>query len=120
MKRIAELRQARGWTQRELAEKMGLYASAISKYELGTAEPNTASLIKFSQVFDVSIDYLIENTDDPTRYTNTSKVVKYIYKLGSDGSSEKIEIDGKELSRLAHLLRAYAAPLLGKEEPDGK
>lgn len=120
MRRITELRQALGWSQKDLAGKIGIYPSAISKYELGTVEPSTAVLIKLSQVFNVSIDYLVENTDDPARYQSRGRGVDYAYKLGSDGSSETIEINQKEMSRLIKLLQAYSPLLLGKDENDGR
>ncbi|MBR5756923.1 MAG: helix-turn-helix transcriptional regulator [Firmicutes bacterium] len=59
------LRQLRNMSQQELAEIAGCSQQAIDKYENGLAEPGLETLIKLSDVFDVSIDYLIGKTSNP-------------------------------------------------------
>lgn len=41
--------------------------NTISRYETGEREPGIAELIKLANYFDVSIDYLLEQTDNPKR-----------------------------------------------------
>lgn len=57
--RIAALRRAAGWNQAELAQKLGISSSAVGMYEQGRREPAVDMLIKLSELFDVSIDYLV-------------------------------------------------------------
>ena len=59
MNTIKELRKEKGLTQTELAKILGLDQTAISKWELNKALPDTAILIKLSKFFNVSIDYLL-------------------------------------------------------------
>mgnify|MGYP002713279769 CR=1 FL=1 len=59
--KIKQLRQARGWTQEELASQIGVKQKQISSYERGTSNPTTDVLIKIAQVFEVSLDYLALN-----------------------------------------------------------
>lgn len=63
---IGELRKNAHMTQSELARKIGKGTSTLQKYELGLLEPNIETLTKLSDIFDVSIDYLLgavpENT----------------------------------------------------------
>lgn len=62
MKKIAELRKEFKISQVELAEKIGVSQQTISKYEQGLREPDIATLLKLSNIFNVSIDFLLENS----------------------------------------------------------
>ena len=64
MNRIKELRIEKGLTQSQLAELLGVNQTAAGKYERGELEPNFSTLIKLSQIFEVSIDFLIGHSDD--------------------------------------------------------
>lgn len=63
---IKEIRMDNGLTQEDLAIKFNMSRTAISKYETGEREPNIDFLIKFSNYFNVSIDYLLGKTKIPT------------------------------------------------------
>lgn len=52
---IRLLRKQKNWSQEELAGKVGLNRGNIASYEKGTAEPKICNLLKFSQLFGVSI-----------------------------------------------------------------
>lgn len=58
-KTIAELRKAKGWTQIELAEKLGVSDKAVSKWESEGGFPEITQLPVLAKIFDVSIDYLM-------------------------------------------------------------
>ena len=63
--RIRELRQKKGWSMDELAQKVGyLGRSAISKVENGERMISHEMLIKYSDVFDVSPMYLLFGEED--------------------------------------------------------
>ena len=59
--RLKELRQRDSLSQVELASKLGLRQSAISAWEIGRNSPNFDQLKELSAIFDVSIDYLLQN-----------------------------------------------------------
>ena len=62
--RLRKLRVARDLSQRELGEKMGVVSSSIGKYEkVPNSFPSVEILIKLSDFFDVSIDYLLKGTE---------------------------------------------------------
>lgn len=63
--RIKELREARGWTQSELADRCGTTQQAIQRYETGAREPRTGVVTEMSAVFGVTISYLLGLDDDP-------------------------------------------------------
>lgn len=57
--KIRELRQARGWTQAELARRMGITRNGINSWEQGLSMPSPGSLVELSRIFLVSTDYLL-------------------------------------------------------------
>lgn len=63
MKRIAKLRKEKGLNQIGLAMKLNVSQKMISAYESGIHQPSIDTLIRLSDIFDVSVDYLIENSD---------------------------------------------------------
>ncbi len=60
--RLRELRQAHGYSQEELAEKMIVTRQAISKWERGDALPDTENLIALAEIYGISIDELVGHT----------------------------------------------------------
>ncbi len=63
--RLKELRKQKHITQVKLAMDLCLNQNSISRYESGEREADYATLIAFADYFDVSIDYLLERTDNP-------------------------------------------------------
>ena len=64
--RLKELRKKRGISQLRLAMELGMNQNSISRYESGEREADYRTLIRFADYFNVSIDYLLERTDNPT------------------------------------------------------
>ena len=58
-KRIAESRRSAGFTQEELANRLGVTPQALSKWEKGASSPDLVMLSSVCQILDVSADYLI-------------------------------------------------------------
>ena len=63
--RLKELRKKRGISQLKLAMDLSMNQNSISRYETGEREADYATLIKFADYFNVSIDYLLERTNNP-------------------------------------------------------
>lgn len=57
--RIKELRKEQNISQIELAEKCMVKQSCISKWERGATLPDAEMIIKLTQIFNVSADYLL-------------------------------------------------------------
>lgn len=64
--RLKELRRAKGISQLKLALALNTNQNTISRYETGEREPGIHELIQLADYFDVSVDYLLERTDNPT------------------------------------------------------
>ena len=56
---LKSMRKLNGWTQEQLANRVGLKRSLIGAYEEGRAEPKIESLLAFSKLFNLSIDDII-------------------------------------------------------------
>lgn len=66
--RIRDLREDRDLTQKQLASIIGMSQTGYSKYETGENDLPTAVLIKLSEFYDTSIDYLLNLTDEKKAY----------------------------------------------------
>ena len=62
--RIKSLRLSRSMTQDQLAQKLGVSAQAVSKWESGTNMPDILMLPDLSVIFGVTIDELFAMTDE--------------------------------------------------------
>lgn len=63
--RLKELREKRHISQLKLGMNLSLNQNSISRYETGEREADYATLILIADYFNVSIDYLLERTDNP-------------------------------------------------------
>ncbi len=63
--RLRTLRKERKITQLKMAMDLNMSQNSISRYETGERQADYETLIKFADYFNVSIDYLLERTDNP-------------------------------------------------------
>lgn len=61
--RLKELREKSGYNKKEVAEKLGMPYTTYNNYETDAREPGSDTLRKISQLYSVSIDYLLENEE---------------------------------------------------------
>ena len=66
--RLVELRKSRGLTQKQVYEGVSMSMLGDQRYEYGEREPSFQKLIALADYFDVSLDYLVGRSDDPTRH----------------------------------------------------
>lgn len=62
-KNLKELREKNGYTQKRLGELLHVSKNSISHYELGKSMPDISVLIEMTDIFDVSMDFLLGLTD---------------------------------------------------------
>lgn len=73
MKRIAQLRKEKGLNQVGLGLKLNISQKMISAYESGIHQPSIDTLLELSKIFNVSVDYIIGNSDIKATAENFSK-----------------------------------------------
>ena len=65
LKRLKELRLARGLSQKEIADYLGVSVAAYSLYERGNREPGISTIKKLAKFYNVSSDDLLEMDETP-------------------------------------------------------
>lgn len=99
--RIAQLRDERKWTQEQTAAKLGISRAALSHYEKNRREPDSETLTKFADLYQVSLDFLVGRTLNPQSILSAD-VRSYVdhLELSDDEILEKfnLSIDGRKLT----------------------
>ena len=65
--RLKQLRADKHITQKDIAEYLTISVRAYQHYETGSRYPDFHGVIKLADYFNVSIDYLVGRSDNPTR-----------------------------------------------------
>lgn len=80
--KISKLRKEYNYTQEQLSELLGISRQSVSKWESDTAYPETDKLIKIGQLFDCSMDYLLneEITEKQTARPSEEETILAICK----------------------------------------
>ena len=66
--KIIDLRKRNGWSQEDLADKLGVSRQSVSKWEVAQSTPDMNKIIMMSEIFGVSTDYLLKDSfDEPER-----------------------------------------------------
>jgi transcriptional regulator with XRE-family HTH domain len=89
--KIKKLRQEKGWSQTQLANKLGIHPQHVSRYERGVFTPSAETLTKIGEVFGVSADYLLnEETNDSTGYLIKDKQLqRYLEEVDKLSEADK-------------------------------
>lgn len=66
--RLKFLRESKKMTQQRLAIELNMNQNTLSRYENLKRQADYDTLILIADYFDVSVDYLLERTDNPKRY----------------------------------------------------
>ncbi len=59
--KLLALRKQRGMSQEELAEKLDVSRQAVSRWEVGSAQPDASNLLQLSKLYGVTADYLLND-----------------------------------------------------------
>lgn len=75
--RIQYLRKTKGFSQEELADKMGVSRQAVSKWESEQSTPDIEKIIMMSEIFEVTTDYILKGIE-PVNMTD-KKTMQSLY-----------------------------------------
>ena len=79
--KILKLRKQHGMSQENLAEKLNLSRQTISRWEVGSAQPDAMNVLQLSKLFEVTADYLLnddyESDQDVPAVNNTETAAKH-------------------------------------------
>jgi transcriptional regulator with XRE-family HTH domain len=120
--RLIKLRENEGISQEELGRRTGLSRGMISNYERGFRNPELKNLIILADYFDVSTDYLLGKTDDPSpikkeQINNDQELdLKQIKKALLE---KELVYDGHKLTKKQQdSIRAILLAAIEREEPE--
>ncbi len=71
--RISELRDTHNLLMKDMAKIVGISIQGYSLLEKGVNTPSTNTLISIADYFNISIDYLVGRSDDPTLHQPSKK-----------------------------------------------
>lgn len=66
--RLKQAREQKGWSQAELARQANITAAAVNQFEKGPREPSMPILHSLASALEVSLDYLVGETDTPNEF----------------------------------------------------
>lgn len=87
--KLSKLRKENNYTQEQLADALGVSRQAISKWESNIAYPETSKLIRISELFNCSLDYLLKDSQDSDRSNSADNETVFIRKHLRERKSEK-------------------------------
>lgn len=98
--KIMMLRKRSGWSQEELAEQLGISRQSVSKWESGATIPDLDKILKMSQLFGVSTDFLLKDEIEET-----------IPLEEVDGGEESRSISPEEANTYMDLVKAVSGKM---------
>ena len=85
MNRLKQLREEKNWTQTQLSEKLKCAMSSIAMYENGSRKPSLEVLVKLSEIFNCSVDYILGKSD----IRNIEDEFNFAYHKETEGLSDE-------------------------------
>ncbi len=93
--KIIEERKKNGWSQEEFAEKLDVSRQSVSKWEGAQSTPDLQKILKMSELFGVSTDYLLKDEIDGVEYIETEKEDVSVHKVSMEDANAFLELNGK-------------------------
>ena len=84
--RLKTLRKEAGFTQVDVAEKLGISQPAYASWERGTKKPTQDNLVKIAQILNVSVDYLVGNSQETSDELDN---IELLFRMNSKGLTEE-------------------------------
>ena len=84
--RLKKLRKDTGLTQVDVASKLGISQQAYASWERGAKKPTQENLVKIAQILDVSIDYLVGNSEEKSDELDN---IELLFRMNSKGLTDE-------------------------------
>ena len=84
--RLKTLRKEAGLTQVDVAEKLGISQPAYASWERGAKKPTQDNLVKIAQILNVSVDYLVGNSQETSDELDN---IELLFRMNSKGLTEE-------------------------------
>ncbi|GLY12678.1 helix-turn-helix domain-containing protein [Pseudobacillus badius] len=77
--RLKKLRNEKGISQQEFADRLKINRSTYARYELGKTQPDFETLQKIADYYSVTIDFILGRSDNTNTQTNDEKEMKEFF-----------------------------------------
>ena len=84
--RLRNLRKQAHLTQVDIAEKLGISQPAYASWERGIKKPTQGNLVKIAQILNVSVDYLVGNSDNTEDGLDN---IELLFRMNSKGLTDE-------------------------------
>jgi len=123
--KIMELRKKNGWSQEELAEKMDVSRQSISKWEGAQSVPDMGRIVRLSELFGVSTDYLLKDDMEREELIQVGTADETVRMVSLEEANTFLDIRAENAVRVAVgvmlcILSPIALILLGGAAATGK
>lgn len=111
--KLVQQRKKMGISQEQLAEKIGVTRQSVSKWELSSSVPELGKLIQLSELFGVSIDYLVKDYIETEPASNQEDNIKHQEILeGIEALSKQIEVTKTNSYHYTSKKKIFNIPLI--------
>ena len=117
--KILNMRKARGWSQEELAERVGVSRQAVSRWESGTAKPDVDKIIAICDLFGVSADYLLRDISGQSEVSAAERAEKKKIPWGAWAMTAFGAVTMLVLKILASVNRVHIGPVFEAQAGGG-
>ncbi len=97
--KITNLRKRMNWSQEELAEKLSVSRQSVSKWEVGATIPDLDKILKMSELFGVSTDFLLKDEKETGEY------------LGETETPEERTVGAEEANEYMDIIRGISSKI---------
>jgi transcriptional regulator with XRE-family HTH domain len=103
-KKLKELRKIEGWTQEEVAKRLGVSKQTYSHYENEKRRPGLDTIRELAGVYQVNIDdifsQVLDNQKNPNSFANEKEFASAVIELSDEETIQKFKltIDGQEMT----------------------
>ena len=111
--KIAEARTAKGWSQSELAKRLGTTQQQVARYESGENDVKSSIIVKMSNVLGVTISYLLglEDTDSPAPDPDFDRLARNYRAMAPEGRAALLATSDALAKQLGNVPGGGRAPL---------
>ena len=103
---LRDLRKARGMTQKDVADRVGVVPKTVSKWETGKANPDFEKQRFLADFFGVSVDYLLGRTDKKEEHTENDVPKENTIVYCRDGQTTQVELSGDKMNLILKMIDA--------------
>lgn len=96
------LRKKAGWSQEELAEQMDVTRQSVSKWEGAQSVPDLDKMIRLSELFGVSTDYLLKDEMEDVEHIGSSKDTPSLKRVSMEEANAFLSVKGRTAQTIAY------------------